>query len=136
MIAACAGISAGAQTKTTNSTKVAAPPRTYATATPSSFRSDLISSGKVRFTKTLKPGENNDVITIYSIRNTGERNLEQNRPIQIRLSRESFDSVFTKTSADMAARWKTLDKYITDNKLSLTEERGWVTILSYYNELQ
>ena len=136
MIAALTGFTAEAQTKTTNSTKQAAPPRTYASATPSSFESDLISSGKVRFSKAFKQGDGKDFVAIYSIRNTGERNLEQNRPIQVKLGRESFDSVFTKTTADMAAKWKILDKYITDNKISLTEERGWVNVLTYYNGLQ
>ena len=114
---------------------VAAPPRVYATATPSAFETSL-TQGKITLYKTYKKGDTKDFETIYTIINNAGRSVDNRRPIHVAMNQTSFDSVFTRVSAEMSDKWPILNKYITENKLSLTDEKGWISVINYYNGLQ
>lgn len=120
-------------------TKPAAPkttvaPKVIATATPSSFEASLV-QGILTLNKELKKGDGTDFIAVYTlIKNDAAFN--NRKPIKIALTKQSFDSVFTRTTADLAAKWPLLNKHIEDNKLSLTTENDWIILISLFNNLR
>lgn len=120
-------LSGSAQTKP-------AAPKTVTTATPSSFEASLV-QGTLTLNKALKQGEGRDFIAVYTLLKN-DAGFNGRKPIQVSLSRQSFDSVFTKTTADLAARWPLLNKHIEDNKLSLTTENDWINLISLFNSLR
>lgn len=120
-------------------TKPAAPkttvaPKVIATATPSSFEASLV-QGILTLNKELKKGDGTDFIAVYTlIKNDAAFNNRQ--PIKIALTKQSFDSVFTRTTADLAAKWPLLNKHIEENKLSLTTENDWINLINLFNNLR
>ncbi|HEY1019674.1 MAG TPA: hypothetical protein VGE25_11775 [Sediminibacterium sp.] len=115
-------------------TKTTAAPKTIATATPSSFEASLV-QGTLTLNKELKQGDGKDFIAVYTLLKN-DAGFNGRKPIQISLSRQSFDSVFTKTTADLAAKWPTLNKHIEENKLSLTTENDWISLINLFNNLR
>lgn len=104
--------------------------------TPSSFESTLV-NGILHFTKVLKPsGEGKEFVPFYYVRKPSDAGFNNRKPVQVSLSKQSFDSVFTKTTADLATRWPALSKYIEANKISLTTESGWVSAITHFNGMQ
>ncbi len=130
-----AGITANAQAKKTNATTTpAAAPAVSTTAVFSSFESSL-AAGVLSFNKVQSKSDGEGLITYYTLSKTSDASFNNRKPIRIGLSRQSFDSVFTKTSAEMAGKWNKLNKYVTDHNISLTTEKGWIAIVDYYNSL-
>jgi hypothetical protein len=128
-----AGIFTYAQKKTTTGA-VKTAPKTVITATPTSFESSLV-NGTLSFIKTFQQGDGKDFVAVYSLSKSNDASFNNRKPIQISLSRQSFDSVFTKTTSDLAAKWALMNKYIESNKVSLTNEKGWIDVIGYFNAL-
>ena len=126
-------VSGMAQTKPT-APKTTAAPKTIATATPSSFEASLV-QGTLTLNKELKQGDGKDFIAIYTLLKN-DAGFNGRKPIQVSLSRQSFDSVFTRTTADLAAKWPLLNKHIEDNKLTLTTENDWINLINLFNNLR
>ena len=110
------------------------PPRTVSIATATSFESTLV-TGNLSFIKTFQQGDGKDFVAVYSVAKTNDASFNNRKPIQVSLSRQSFDSVFTKTSSDLAAKWNQLNKYVESNKISLSDEKGWMNVINYFNSL-
>jgi len=127
-----AGIFSMAQKKT--SSAPAAAPKTMNNVSATSFES-TIAAGTLSLIKTFRQGDGKDFVAIYSLAKSNDASFNNRKPIQISLSRQSFDSVFTKTSSDLNAKWGVLNKYIESNKLLLTEERTWINLVNYFNGL-
>lgn len=126
-------VSGMAQTKPA-ATKTTAAPKTIATATPSSFEASLV-QGTLTLNKELKQGDGKDFITVYTLLKK-DAGFNGRKPIRVSLSRQSFDSVFTRTTADLAAKWPLLNKHIEDNKLTLTTENDWISLINLFNNLR
>ncbi len=130
---AAAGTTASAQAKKSNtSTAPAAAPAVSPTAVFSSFETSL-ASGSLSFIRVQAKSDGEGLITYYTLSKTGDASFNNRKPVRIGLSRQSFDSVFTKTSAEMAGKWNKLNKYVTDHNISLATEKGWIAIVDYYN---
>ncbi len=114
--------------------KTTAAPKTIATATPSSFEASLV-QGTLTLNKELKQGDGKDFIAVYTLLKD-DAGFNGRKPIRVSLSRQSFDSVFTRTTADLAAKWPILNKHIEDNKLTLTSENDWINLISLFNNLR
>lgn len=114
-------------------TKPAAP-KTMSTVTPSSFEASLV-QGTLTLNKEFKLGDGKDFIAVYSLLKN-DAGFNNRKPVTISLSRQSFDSVFTKTTADLASKWPVLNRFIEENKLSLTTENEWISIITQFNNLR
>ena len=125
------GLSVQAQAKKSSNAPVSAKP-TQETATPISFETSL-ASGTLTLNKAFKQGDGKDFLTIYTLSKNKDASFNNQKPISISLSRKSFDSVFTNTSAELASKYAALNKYVTDNKISLTDENGWIALIRHYN---
>ncbi|MES2003496.1 MAG: hypothetical protein V4450_03165 [Bacteroidota bacterium] len=117
-----------------NFPKVAAPPKTAVTVTPVGFETSLV-QGTLTLNKSFKQGDGKEFTAVYTLQKN-DAYFNGKKPVQITLSRQSFDSVFTKTTADLAGKWTALNKYIEDNKLSLTTEGAWVTLITQFNGMR
>ena len=106
------------------------------TVSPTSFESSLV-QGKLALLKVFtKEGANSEFSLVYKVvsySNTGL--LNNGKPVSIRLNQQSLDSLFTRTSPELSAKSASIKKYVLDNKISLTEEKGWVSVLNYFNRL-
>lgn len=119
-----------AQTKTT-----ATAARNQATVTPSGFETSLV-QGTLTLNKSFKQIEGGkDFVPVYSLLKN-DAGFNNRKPVQVSLSRQSFDSVFTKTTSDLATRWPILNKYIEENHLTLTTENDWISIIAWFNGLR
>ena len=133
------GLFAAAQSKT-NSTKPVATTKPNASTKPvinstiNSFETD-IAYGKLILTKTTKQEGNADLITTYKVFDRNDRTFNNRTPLMITLTKQSFNNTFSNTTTEMAAKLPLLLKYIDDNKLVLSEEKGWINVINYYNSL-
>lgn len=125
------GLSVQAQPKKSSNAPVNSKP-TPETVTPVSFETSLV-SGTITLTKTFKQGENKEFLVVYSLSKKNDPLFNNRKPISISLSKKSYDSVFTKTNGELAGRWAELNKYVTDNSISLTDENGWIALIKHYN---
>lgn len=98
------------------------------------FQTNLV-PGDLTLTKGYQKGDGLAFETVYTLIRSKDPVANNRKPIRIGLSRKSFDSVFTYVSAEMSARRVILDKYITDQKISLNSEKGWIDLVRYYNNL-
>ena len=131
-----AGMVSYAQTSSSSgpSGKVKVADKIGPTATVLSFESSLV-TGNLSLIKTLVKGETKEFAPVYHLSKSNDASFNNRQPIQISLSRQSFDSVFSKTNAELAGKWNQLNKYVENNKIVLSEERGWVAVISYFNSL-
>jgi hypothetical protein len=127
---------ADAQTKKTNvSPAPAAKSPVSSTATLTSFETSLV-QGKLTLRKTFNKSSDGALFTTnYSVVNSTSRASDNSKVVSISLNRESFEMVFTRGTTDMTDKLPTLNKFISDKNISLTEEKGWVAVLDYYNNL-
>jgi hypothetical protein len=102
------------------------------TATPISFETSLV-SGSLTLNKAFRQGESKESVVVYSLSRSNDPLFNNGKSITISLSKKSFDSVFTKTNAELAGRWADMNKYVTDNNISLTNENGWIALIKHYN---
>ncbi len=123
-----------AQKKTTSAPTTPVKATVSANATTNSFESTLV-AGNLNFIKTFQQGDGKDFVALYSLAKTNDASFNNRKPIQISLSRQSFDSVFTKTNSELAGKWNQLNKYIESNKVLLSDEKGWINVISYFNSL-
>lgn len=109
--------------------------RNQATVTPSSFEASLV-QGTLTLNKSFKQIDGGkDFVPVYSLQKN-DAGFNNRKPVQISLSRQSFDSVFTKTTSDLASRWPLLNKYIEENRLTLTTENDWISLITWFNGLR
>ncbi len=99
-----------------------------------SFESSLV-SGTISLNKSFKQGDGKDIIVVYSLQKN-DPYFNGRKPIPISLSKQSYDSVFTKTTSDLAGKWAVMNQYITENKIPLSTEKGWIDIITYFNKLK
>lgn len=125
-------LAASAQSKT-NSTKATSNPKPVVNSNINTFESD-IAYGKLILTKTLHQSENKELVTSYKLFDRYDRNFNNRNPLMVTLSKQSFDNAFANT-IEMAAKLPLLNKFINENKLVLSEEKGWVAVVNYYNSL-
>ena len=133
------GLFAAAQSKTNSTTPVATTKPNVSTkpvinSTINSFETD-ITYGKLILSKTTKQEGNADLITSYKVFDRNDRTFNNKKPLVITLTKQSFTTTFSNTTTEMAAKLPLLLKYIDDNKLVLTEEKGWIYVINYYNSL-
>ena len=100
----------------------------------SSFETNLV-PGDLTLTKRYQQGDGVGAETIYALVRSKDPVLNNRKPIRIGLSRKSFDSVFTYVSAELSARRVQLDRYVTEKKISLDTEKGWIDLIRHYNSL-
>ncbi|MES2371410.1 MAG: hypothetical protein V4557_02445 [Bacteroidota bacterium] len=133
------GLLAHAQTETKSNTLTPAAPvskkiEVAKEGAVSSFETNLVPGG-LTLTKGSKNGDGLAFETFYTLVRSKDPVLNNRKPIKIGLSRKSFDSVFTYVSAELSARRVQLERYVTEQKISLDTEKGWIDLVRYYNSL-
>lgn len=119
-----------------SSAKTAAPPRNNTPVTPISFETSLV-TGTLTLTKEFKPGaDGKEFVPVYYLSKGSDVYFNGRKPLQVSLSKQSYDSVFTKTTADLLAKWPLLNQFIEDSHLSLASEEGWVALVKHYNGMR
>jgi hypothetical protein len=108
-----------------------APPKVGKTAEALSFSSTL-AEGKLIFTKVFKRDNSNAFVPSYTLQNPSHNN---GQPVEIKLNKENFDTYF-KTTQELSSKWTLVAKFAQEKNLSYSEEKGWVTLIGYYNGLQ
>lgn len=101
---------------------------------PTAFQTSLV-QGKLTLNKSLLKNTSGDSFTsLYEVvALTDSALLNNGQPVSIQLNPQSFESLFTKTTPTLSAKWAFISKYVKDKKLQLTEESGWVAALGYFN---
>lgn len=127
-----------AQKKTNATTTETATPAKPApqNVAPTSFENSLV-QGRVTLLKAFHASATGAPLpTTYLVACYAEPNLLNNgKPLDITLTQQSFDNVF-KSTTGMASRYPALSKYVADNKLNLTDEKGWIAAVKYFNSLK
>lgn len=125
-----------AQTQTTPSSvpKPKAKPE-FIKVTPTTFETSL-AQGKLTLLKVYRKDANGsplpDIYRIVSY--TDPALLNNGKPVDISLTQQSFESVFT-SSTTLTAKLPSLHKFISDKNISLADEKGWASVIKYFNTL-
>ncbi|MDE3251994.1 MAG: hypothetical protein KGO92_04250 [Bacteroidota bacterium] len=104
------------------------------TATPIGYSSNL-SQGKITFTKTFVPGDGKQFNAVYTLAVNENPSINNGKKETVTLSRNALQDFFS-THPAIADKWNSVNKFITDNKISLTDEKGWVAAIQYFNNMQ
>lgn len=128
------GFVANAQTATT--AKKAEPPLIARTASLISFEATLV-SGKLNLFKTLTrdPETSNTSLSYILTGSENPKNFNSGKPLGIKLSRDFFDGAFMRSSPEIADKFASLTRFVQDKNLSLNDEKGWISLINYYNSL-
>lgn len=137
VLALSAGIAATAQAgKTTSAIPRAPEVKSLTVAKESTVigYEKVLYPGRLSFSKAYRQSEYGPAFTlVYSLRISADNSFNNRQPVAIGLSRKSFDSVFTRGSSELAAKYPMLNKYVNDNNISLTDEKGWIAVVKYFN---
>lgn len=105
------------------------------TVSLSEFESTLV-QGNLTLTKTYKQGDGDKVVITYHIARSNDPDAGSRKPEKISLTKAAFDDYFTKNAAALGNRLQVLNQFITDNHISMEEEKGWVAVLKHYNNIR
>ncbi|MES2332417.1 MAG: hypothetical protein V4539_22610 [Bacteroidota bacterium] len=94
-----------------------------------------LAAGTLTLIKNIQKGDGQAYETIYRLVKYDDPTFNNSKPVRIGISRQSFDSVFTRGSTELAGKFKILDRYVSDNKLSMSNEKDWIAVIKYYNSL-
>jgi hypothetical protein len=94
-----------------------------------------IAPGRLSLAKVFTQSDGEPLKTSYTITHLIDKHFNNSKPVKIGLSKKSFDSVFTHGTEEMAAKYPALNKYVADNKIQLDQEKGWVAVINYFNNL-
>lgn len=105
------------------------------TATLSEFESTLV-QGNLTLTKTYTKGDGDKVVVTYHIARSNASDATTRKPEKISLTKTAFDEYFTKNAAALGNPLPGLNKFISDNHLSMDDEKGWIAVLKQYNNIR
>lgn len=114
--------------------KTASAEKRVTDVSPIGFHSSLV-QGKLTLNKSLLKNAGGDLFTpsYEVVALTDSTLLNNGKPVSVQLTQQSFESLFTKTTPALAAKWAFISNYVKDKKLQLTEESGWIAALGYFN---
>jgi hypothetical protein len=137
LAAGCLVICANGQTRKNNSSTqpVVTAPAPTKEGVLTSFETSL-APGALSLNKVIEKGDGQSFVTSYTLSKRGDASFNNGKPLKIQLNKESFEQAFPKTSSEASAKWNSLNKYVTNRKISLTDEKGWIAAVNYYNSLQ
>jgi hypothetical protein len=104
------------------------------TATAIGYSSDL-SQGKITFTKTFVPGDGQQFKAVYTLALNENPSINNGKKVPVSLSKNALQDFFT-THAVISDKWASVNRYITDNKIALDDEKGWIAAIQYFNNMQ
>lgn len=103
-------------------------------ATATGYSSNL-SQGKITFTKTFVPGDGQQFKAVYTLSLNENPSINDGTKVTVSLSKNALQDFFT-THAAISDKWVSVNRFITDNKISLDEEKGWIAAIQYFNNMQ
>lgn len=122
-----------AQTKTASVAPAAT--KVNITLLPDSFESTL-AAGKINLLKTFAVIQEGSAAKLsYSLTGSAGFRYNGGKPMDVRISRAFYDGQFLQSSADISSKSAILLKYIQDKNINLDDEKGWISLISYYNAL-
>ncbi len=120
---------------TTNSSKKEATPKTYNIVTPGSYEANIV-IGKIIINKIqVKEGNTSAYTSRYTLVIPSDKPEGKDKIVEMKLSRQFFESVFLKATPDLSAKSAELTKYVIDRNMHLNDEKDWVSVVKYYNSL-
>ena len=120
---------------TTSAAKKEATPKTYNIVSPGSYEATIV-SGKASISKLqVKEGSGNAYISKYSLLIEADKPDGKEKVIEMKLSKQYFETVFLNASPDISQKSARLTKYVSDRNMLLTDEKDWILLVKYYNSL-
>jgi hypothetical protein len=120
----------------TNSTKSADGVRVVVTVTPNVFESNL-AAGKLNLLKTLTIDQQGSAPKIsYSLAGSSIfKSFNSGKPLEIKLSKNSFEGALLRALGDTGDKSSALTQFVQQKNLSLDDEKEWIALINYYNNL-
>ena len=110
-------------------------PKIYNEVIPLIFESGVV-QGKLNLNKIFSKNTNSNTYNLtYTVSITDINNSAKEKSLQLKLSKEFFESGFLSFSPEISDKSAYLRKFVQDKNLSLTEEKEWVTLIKYFNYL-
>ncbi len=127
---------AQAQTKTSSKAPIQAQQRGVnvpKTISPSSFESPIVNGRLTMIRITERDANGNATPPTYSIICYEDpKFLNEGKAVDVRLTQLSFESFFNSNAA-ISSKKQAVVKYVQEKNLPLTEEKGWIAALKYFN---
>ena|GEM_PF-950601 len=134
------GLVSNAQ-KTANSPKANATksnvvtPQTFNVVGPTNYESSLI-QGKLTLNKKFAKDAGNSGYTLsYTLISSNEKSPIKDKPLEMKLTKDFYETIFLKASPEISDKSASLNKFVTERNISLSDEKGWIEIIRYFNAL-
>jgi hypothetical protein len=100
---------------------------------PTTFESQIV-NGKLTLIKTVTRDANGNPQTpTYSVTCYDDpKFLNNGKALEIRLTQLSFETLFSSNST-LSAKKQDLAKFVQQNNINLTDEKGWITTIKHFN---
>lgn len=100
---------------------------------PTSFESQIV-NGKLTLIKTVtRDGNGNPQTPSYSVICYDDpKFLNNGKAVDIRLTQLSFESFFSSNNA-LSSKKQDLAKFVQQNNINLTDEKGWIATIKHFN---
>ncbi len=120
---------------TTASTKKETAPKTYNIVTPGTYEANIV-TGRASISKLqVKENSSNAYTSKYSLVIAADKPEGKEKVIEMKLSKQYFETIFLKASPDISQKSALLTKYVSDRNMPLTDEKDWILLVKYYNSL-
>ena len=110
-------------------------PKVYSAVSPGMVQSSLV-EGKVTLYKSFLKDPNSDAFKlVYTMLSSNSNSPASEKPVEIKLTKEYFETVFLRSTTDIANKSAYLNKFVQDKKLTLSDEKSWISVIGFYNDL-
>ena len=111
-------------------------PKTFNVVNPNNYESSLV-QGKLILNKKIEKIQNSNSFSSpsYTIISSNESSSLKEKPLEIKLSNQFFETVFLRATTEISDKSAYLIKFVQVNKISLNDEKGWIELIKFYNNL-
>lgn len=111
-------------------------PKTFNVVNPNNYESSLV-QGKLILNKKIERIQNSNSFSSpsYTIISSNESSSLKEKPLEIKLSNQFFETVFLRATTEISDKSAYLIKFVQVNKISLNDEKGWIELIKFYNNL-
>ena len=110
-------------------------PQTFNIVGPTNYESSLIQGKLILYKKFAKDAGNSGYTLSYSLTSSNEKSPIKDKPLEMKLSKDFYETVFLKASPEIADKSAYLNKFVSERNISLADEKGWIEVIRYFNAL-
>ncbi len=130
------GLVTAQNTKSTSTTtKKDVQPRVYKVVNPDTYETSIVNGKLILYKKMDKDPKTAVYATSYSIGSSNEKSLLAQKHLELTMTSLFFETTFLQSAPEITEKSAILKKYVLDKNISLTDEKGWTSLIKHFNDL-